>query len=100
MPAAVKPSRSRHPTREGAHRPMKWILLIAAIAVLLAFDLWLARRERHTGMSVRKATLHSVGWLAVALAFGAVLLTALGGREAGLYFAGYLVEKSLSLDNV
>jgi tellurite resistance protein TerC len=80
---------------------MKWIALIGALAVLLAFDLWLARREaRGAGMSVRKATLHSAGWLAVALGFGAVMLVGLGGQDAGLYFAGYLVEKSLSLDNV
>jgi tellurite resistance protein TerC len=78
---------------------MKWIALIGALIVLLAFDLWLARRERH-GMSVRTATLQSIGWVLVALAFGGVMLTALGGRESGLYFAGYLVEKSLSLDNV
>jgi tellurite resistance protein TerC len=80
---------------------MKWIALIGALAVLLAFDLWLARREsRGAGMSVRKAMLHSLGWLAVALGFGAVMLGLLGGHDAGLYFAGYLVEKSLSLDNV
>jgi tellurite resistance protein TerC len=80
---------------------MKWIALIGALAILLAFDLWLARRESHgAGMSVRKATLHSIGWLAVALGFGAVMLVGLGGQDAGLYFAGYLVEKSLSLDNV
>ena len=80
---------------------MKWILLIAALALLLSFDLWLARREsRGAGMSVKKATLHSVGWLLVALGFGGVMLALLGGRDAGLYFAGYLVEKSLSLDNV
>jgi tellurite resistance protein TerC len=80
---------------------MKWIVLIGALAVLLAFDLWLARRESHgAGMSVRTATLHSLGWLAVALGFGGVMLALLGGRDAGLYFAGYLVEKSLSLDNV
>jgi tellurite resistance protein TerC len=79
---------------------MKWIALIGALAILLAFDLWLARRERHTGMSVRTATLQSIGWVIVALAFGGVMLALLGGRESGLYFAGYLVEKSLSLDNV
>jgi tellurite resistance protein TerC len=80
---------------------MKWIILFGALALLLAFDLWLARRESHgAGMSVRKATLHSIGWLAVALAFGAGMLVLLSGREAGLYFAGFLVEKSLSLDNV
>jgi tellurite resistance protein TerC len=78
---------------------MKWIALIGALIVLLAFDLWLARRERH-GMTVRTATLQSIGWVIVALAFGGVMLVALGGRESGLYFAGYLVEKSLSLDNV
>jgi tellurite resistance protein TerC len=78
---------------------MKWIALIGALTVLLAFDLWLARRERH-GMTVRTATLQSIGWVVVALAFGGVMLTTLGGRESGLYFAGYLVEKSLSLDNV
>ena len=80
---------------------MEWLLLIAALAALLTFDLWLARRERHgTGMSVRTATLQSVGWVLVALTFGGVMLALLGGRDAGLYFAGYLVEKSLSLDNV
>jgi len=80
---------------------MKWIVLIVALALLLAFDLWLARRESHgAGMSVKKATLHSAGWLAVALGFGGVMLALLGGHDAGLYFAGYLVEKSLSLDNV
>ena len=78
---------------------MKWILLIAGVTALLAFDLWLARRERH-GMSVRGATMQSLGWVVVALGFGAVMLVLLGGRESGLYFAGYLVEKSLSLDNV
>jgi tellurite resistance protein TerC len=80
---------------------MKWILLFGALVVLLGFDLWLARRESHgAGMSVKKATVHSIGWLAVALGFGAVVLAGLGGRDAGLYFAGFLVEKSLSLDNV
>jgi tellurite resistance protein TerC len=78
---------------------MKWIALIGALIALLAFDLWLARRERH-GMSVKSATVQSIGWVAVALTFGAVMLMLLGGRDSGLYFAGYLVEKSLSLDNV
>jgi len=79
---------------------LKWIALFGALAVLLTFDLWLARRERHAGMTVRAAALQSAGWVAVALTFGGVMLALLGGRESGLYFAGYLVEKSLSLDNV
>lgn len=80
---------------------MKWIILVVALLLLLAFDLWLARREtRGHGMDVRSATIQSIGWVVVALAFGAGILMLLGGRESGLYFAGYLVEKSLSLDNV
>ncbi|WP_445148875.1 TerC family protein [Baekduia sp. Peel2402] len=80
---------------------MKWIVLIGALLVLLSFDLWLARREsKGAGMSVRKATLQSIGWLIIALGFGAGMIIAFGGRDAGLYFAGFLVEKSLSLDNV
>jgi tellurite resistance protein TerC len=81
---------------------MAWPALIGTLLVLLAFDLWLARRERgpHGGMTIRSATVQSIGWVGVALLFGGVLALASGGRDAGLYLAGYLVEKSLSLDNV
>jgi tellurite resistance protein TerC len=80
---------------------MEWLLLLGAIVVLLAFDLWLARREaRDHAMSVKSAAVQSAGWVVVALAFGAVLAVTRGGEDAGLYLAGYLVEKSLSLDNV
>ena len=78
---------------------MSWIALIGALAVLLAIDL-LVVRGRGGEMSLRAAAVASALWVAVALAFGAVLL--LAGERAGAeaYLAGYLVEKSLSLDNV
>ena len=78
---------------------MSWIALIGAPAVLLAIDL-LAVRSRGGEMSLRAAAVASALCVAVALAFGAVLL--LAGERAGAeaYLAGYLVEKSLSLDNV
>jgi len=80
---------------------MEWLLLLGAIVVLLAFDLWLARREAADHeMSVKSAAVQSAGWVVVALAFGGVLALTRGGHDAGLYLAGYLVEKSLSLDNV
>jgi tellurite resistance protein TerC len=82
---------------------MQWIALIGAIVVLLAFDLWLARRANRRGghaMTVKSATVQSIGWVAVALIFGGVMAVTAGGQDAGLYLAGYLVEKSLSLDNV
>jgi tellurite resistance protein TerC len=80
---------------------MKWIALFGVLIALLAFDLWLARRERHDhAMSVKSAMVQSIGWVLVAFAFGGVLAALSGGEDAGLYVAGYLVEKSLSLDNV
>ena len=39
-------------------------------------------------------------WLALGLAFGVVVWTTSGGDRAGEYFAGYLIEKSLSVDNI
>jgi tellurite resistance protein TerC len=80
---------------------MELLALLGALLVLLAFDLWLARRESHDhGMTVKSATVQSIGWVLVAVLFGGVLALTRGGEDAGLYFAGYLVEKSLSLDNV
>ena len=78
---------------------MSWIALIAALVVLLAIDL-LVVRGRGGEMSLRAAAIASATWVAVALAFGAVLLFAGERADAEAFLAGYLVEKSLSLDNV
>jgi predicted tellurium resistance membrane protein TerC len=77
--------------------PVPWIALIAAIAVLLAIDLLVVRGRE---MTLRVAAIQSVVWVAVSLAFFGVLLAFGSGADAGSYLAGYLVEKSLSLDNV
>jgi tellurite resistance protein TerC len=76
-----------------------WVGLVAAVAVLLAIDLAVVR-GRGGEMSLRAAAVASACWVAVALAFGVVLLAAGEREDAGLFLAGYLVEKSLSLDNV
>jgi tellurite resistance protein TerC len=51
-------------------------------------------------VSVREAGAWSATWLAVGLAFGGVVWWAYGSHAAGGYLAGFLVEKSLSVDNV
>jgi tellurite resistance protein TerC len=76
-----------------------WIALIAAIVVLLAIDLLLVR-GRGGAMSVRQAAIASAAWVAVSLAFFGVLLAFGDTAQANAFLAGYLVEKSLSLDNV
>jgi TerC family integral membrane protein len=78
---------------------LSWIALIATLAVLLAIDL-LVVRGRGGEMSLRAAGIASAAWVAIALAFGAVLLLAGERADAEAFLAGYLVEKSLSLDNV
>ncbi len=75
---------------------MSWIALIVAIAVLLALDLLLFRGA----MSARQAAVASVAWIAISFGFFGVLLATGGSGDATAYLAGYLVEKSLSLDNV
>ena len=75
---------------------MSWIALIGAIAVLLAADLLIFRGE----MSTRRAAVASVAWVLVSLGFFGVLLATGDSADATAYLAGYLVEKSLSLDNV
>jgi tellurite resistance protein TerC len=76
-----------------------WLALSGAVAALLAADLLVVGR-RGGEMSLRFAALASVVWVAVAIAFAAVLAVLGSPSDAGDYLAGYVVEKSLSLDNV
>jgi tellurite resistance protein TerC len=76
-----------------------WIGLIAAIAVLLAIDLRVMS-GRNGVMTPAFAVKASVFWIALAFAFAGLLLLISGPADASTYIAGYLVEKSLSLDNV
>jgi tellurite resistance protein TerC len=79
--------------------PTAWIALVGAIAVLLVIDLVVVGR-RGGEMSLRFASLASVVWVAIAFAFAGLLALLGESAAAADYTAGYLVEKSLSLDNV
>jgi tellurite resistance protein TerC len=75
-----------------------WAATIAAIGCLIAFDLWQSRSPHAVGL--REAAGWSLFYVAVAVLFG-VVLGLLGGWSAGTqYFAGYVVERSLSIDNL
>ncbi|WP_214369285.1 TerC family protein [Pseudonocardia sp. H11422] len=76
-----------------------WLVTIGLIVGLLAIDLVLATLRPHR-VGFREAVFWSVFYIGVAVAFG-VALTMLAGPEFGTeYFAGYIVEKSLSVDNL
>ena len=66
---------------------------------MLALDLLVLHRRAHV-VSLREAALWSTFWIALGLSFGVLLWVTEGGTTAGEYFAGYLIEKSLSVDNV
>ena len=73
-----------------------WAGTLAVFAVLMAADLVLTRNA----VGLRAAVVSSVLWIAAALAFGGVLWLWRSPATAGQYFAGYLLEKALSVDNV
>src|SRR6266436_1329346 len=76
-----------------------WIAFNAGVALLLLLDLGLFHRRAHT-ISLREATLESAVWVALSVGFGLWILAA-HGRGPGLeFFTAYVIEKSLSVDNV
>jgi tellurite resistance protein TerC len=76
-----------------------WTLTIALIVALLALDLTLGVLRPHA-VGLREAAGWSVFYIAVAVGFGFVLAAVSGWDIGSEYFAGYLVEKSLSIDNL
>lgn len=76
-----------------------WVATIGAVFALLALDLLVLNRSPHE-IGLREAARYSAFFISCGVAFGGVLLVTAGGDAAGAYMAGYLVELSLSLDNV
>ncbi|MEQ1854873.1 MAG: TerC family protein [Longimicrobiales bacterium] len=76
-----------------------WLGFIAFVLVMLALDLGVFHRKAHE-VSMREAAAWSVAWVTLAMVFNAGVLW-LWGRDAALEFlTGYLIEKSLSIDNI
>jgi tellurite resistance protein TerC len=76
-----------------------WALFTGFVLVVLALDLFVLHRRAHE-VSVKEAGLWSAVWVAAGLGFAGLLWAWRGGGTAQAYLAGYLIEKSLSLDNV
>jgi tellurite resistance protein TerC len=78
---------------------LAWVLLAVAVAALLLFDLKAVGRGQ-PAPSLRSAALWSTAWTGLAVAFTGVLAAFAGSDRAGEYLTGFLIEKSLSLDNL
>lgn len=80
---------------EGWH----WPLLLSVIGAMLLIDILVVHRNAHE-IHTKEAAIESAVWISVGLLFGLVMLWEFGSAAAGEYMGGYLIEKSLSVDNV
>jgi tellurite resistance protein TerC len=76
-----------------------WIITIAALLALMVLDFLIVARNPHEP-SLREATLWVTFYVGIALLFGVGLSVAAGGQSGGEFFAGWLTEYSLSVDNL
>src|SRR5215471_19696693 len=76
-----------------------WAAFAAFVVMMLILDLFVLHRRAHE-VTLREAGLWSAVWVGMGLGFAGLLWLWQGGGTAQAYLAGYLIEKSLSLDNV
>ena len=76
-----------------------WVATIGAIVAMVAVDLLVLRRQERE-LTMRSAAVGTAVWVAIGLAFAAVIWATLGGSATGQYLTGYVIEESLSVDNV
>jgi len=74
-----------------------WIGLVIFVIAAIAFDL---RSGHRAAPPVKEALIWSIVWTGLGVAFALVVALVEGGEQAGEYLAGFLIEKSLSLDNL
>jgi tellurite resistance protein TerC len=76
-----------------------WVIFAVVTVAALALDLGVFHRKSHQ-IQVREALLESAGWIAVSLFFNLWIYWTLGPASGLEFLTGYLVEKSLSVDNI
>ncbi len=79
--------------------PWIWVAFLAFVTALLVADLLLVHRKPHAP-TTKEAAIESAVWISIGVAFTGVIFAWHGGQAAGEYISGYLIEKSLSVDNV
>lgn len=79
--------------------PLHWIAFIAFVLVAVALDLGVFHRKAHK-ISIKESLIWSVVWITLAVAFGLWILKGYGRQPALEFFTGYVIEKSLSVDNL
>jgi tellurite resistance protein TerC len=81
------------------HAAWMWLAFVAVVAILLAFDLGILHKVERK-IDVGESLLLSGGYIGVSLLFGAWIWWHLGPGSGVAYLTGFMIEKSLSIDNV
>jgi tellurite resistance protein TerC len=79
--------------------PWIWVAFLVFVTVLLVADLLIVHRKPHAP-TTREAAVESAVWISIGVAFTGAIFAWHGGQAATEYISGYLIEKSLSVDNV
>jgi tellurite resistance protein TerC len=79
--------------------PLIWLSFVAVILLMLIIDLGVFHKKSHT-VSFKEAIMWSVVWIAMAMLFSLVILQWRGQEDFMLFVTGYVIEKSLSVDNL
>ncbi|GGP08816.1 TerC family protein [Nonomuraea glycinis] len=77
-----------------------WAVVIGGLLLVLAIDLWIVDRGEAREFSMRQAGYWVSFYIALAAIFGVILWMTAGPVKAGEFFAGYITEYSLSVDNL
>jgi tellurite resistance protein TerC len=80
-------------------QPWQWAAFLALVVALLLVDVLVIHRRPHA-VGFKEAAIESAVWITIGTSFTLVILAWQGGQAGGEYLAGYLIEKSLSIDNV
>jgi tellurite resistance protein TerC len=75
-----------------------WVVTVLVLCAFIAVDFFFGRKPHE--VTLKEAAGWSVFWVALAVLFGISLLIMEGGTPSGEFFAGYITEKSLSVDNL
>lgn len=81
------------------HSPMAWVIFSVLVLGMLVIDLGFFHRKARKE-SMREAVIWSAVWISVALGFNAGVFYAFGSQKGMEFLASYLIEKSLSVDNI
>lgn len=78
---------------------LMWVVFFISVIVMLIIDLGVGHRKAHK-VTIKEATIWSILWISLGLAFSIFILIEMGRQPAIEYLTGYFIEKSLSVDNI